>query len=43
MYDTWMVWDGLGGGFNDFLFLQLPGEMIEFDSHIFFNGLHETR
>ena len=25
----------LGGGFNDLLFLPLPGEMIQFDKHIF--------
>ena len=25
----------LGGGFKDFLFLPLPGEMIQFDEHIF--------
>ena len=26
---------GLGGGFKHFLFLPLPGEMIQFDEHIF--------
>ncbi len=25
----------LGGGFKDFLFSPLPGEMIQFDEHIF--------
>ena len=25
----------LGGGFNYFLFSPLPGEMIQFDEHIF--------
>ena len=25
------VEDGLGGGFKDFLFSPLPGEMIQFD------------
>ena len=28
----------LGGGFKDFLFLPLPGEMIQFDDHIFQMG-----
>ena len=28
----------LGGGFNYFLFLPLPGEMIQFDVHIFQMG-----
>ena len=33
-------WKGLlGGGFKYFLFLPLPGEMIQFDEHIFSNGL----
>ena len=29
----------LGGGFKHFLFLPLPGEMIQFDEHIFSKGL----
>ena len=28
----------LGGGFKDFLFSSLPGEMIQFDEHIFQMG-----
>ena len=28
----------LGGGFKHFLFLPLPGEMIQFDKHIFQMG-----
>ena len=28
----------LGGGFKYFLFLPLPGEMIQFDEHIFQTG-----
>ena len=28
----------LGGGFKDFLFSSLPGEMIQFDEHIFQGG-----
>ena len=28
----------LGGGFKDFLFSPLPGEMIQFDDHIFQMG-----
>ena len=28
----------LGGGFKDFLFSSLPGEMIQFDDHIFQMG-----
>jgi len=28
----------LGGGFNDFLFSSLPGEMIQFDEQIFQMG-----
>ena len=33
-----LVFRGVGGGFNVcicFLFLPLPGEMIQFDEHIF--------
>ena len=30
--------DDLGGGFKNFLFPPLPGEMIEFDEHIFQAG-----
>ena len=29
----------LGRDFKDFVFLPLPGEMIQFDEHIFENGL----
>ena len=29
----------LDGGFKSFLFSSLPGEMIQFDDHIFHNGL----
>ncbi len=32
----WCV--SLGGGFKDFLFLPLLGEMIQFDEHIFQMG-----
>ena len=28
----------LGGGFKDFLFSPLPGEIIQFDEHIFQMG-----
>ena len=30
--------ESLGGGFKYFLFLPLPGEMIQFDEHIFQMG-----
>ena len=30
--------EGVGGGFKDFLFSSLPGEMIQFDEHIFQMG-----
>ncbi len=30
--------DTLGGGFKHFLFSPLPGEMIQFDEHIFQMG-----
>ena len=37
-----MIWrwsyNKLGSGFKDFLFLPLPGEMIQFDKHIFQMG-----
>ena len=32
----------LGGGFNYFLFLPLPGEMIQFDYFIFFKWVETT-
>ena len=32
----------LGGGFKDFLFLPLPGEMIQFDEPIFQMGGQKT-
>ena len=33
---------GLGGGFKHFLFSPLPGEMIQFDELIFFQGVGST-
>ena len=34
--DKWFHYENyLGGGFKYFLFLPLPGEMIQFDEHIF--------
>jgi len=33
------VWHTVGGGFKYVLLLCIPGEMIQFDGHIFSNGL----
>ena len=41
-FSGWMGWFNyqlLGGGSKHVLFIALPGEMIQFDEHIFRNGL----
>ena len=37
-FNTGSVMGNLGGGFKHFLFSPLPGEMIQFDEHIFQMG-----